>query len=106
MYSHRGRSITAISSVCVCVLLRLPVFWAIRIYKFPNCPNFFRSEMANTAEWVSESTIYHIYDFYFLVIAQTFIPFGVLLLLNVVGHSSWAHNLPVLLDGYQETCQC
>jgi hypothetical protein len=38
--------------------------------------------MANTAEWAQESFAYYVYDFHFLVIAQAFIPFGVLLILN------------------------
>jgi hypothetical protein len=84
MYSVRGRYITVIASLTLCTLLRLPVVWATQIYKFPDCDNFFRSEMANTAEWARKSYVYHVYDFHFLVIAQAFIPFGVLLVLNFV----------------------
>ncbi|KAI6189399.1 G-PROTEIN-RECEP-F1-2 domain-containing protein [Aphelenchoides bicaudatus] len=42
----------------------------------------FRSMVTATADWVFESNVYHIYDFHFLVIAQTFIPFCVLIVLN------------------------
>ncbi|KAI6221972.1 G-PROTEIN-RECEP-F1-2 domain-containing protein [Aphelenchoides fujianensis] len=82
MYSVRGRYVTIILSLGSCVCLRLPVLFAYEVQQFPDCPNFFRSKMANVAEWVGESQVYHFYDFHGLVIAQTFIPFGVLIVLN------------------------
>ncbi|KAI6237654.1 G-PROTEIN-RECEP-F1-2 domain-containing protein [Aphelenchoides besseyi] len=82
MYSVRGRYVTAILLLVICVLLRVPILFAFQIYEFPNCPYFLRTKMANLAPWVNDSIEYHIYDFHFLVIAQTFIPFGVLIVLN------------------------
>lgn len=86
MYSIRGRCITIVLSLAICIALRLPAAWATIVYEYPNCPDFFRSQTASAAPWVRESLIYHVYDFHLLSIAQTFIPFVVLFVFNVV---SW-----------------
>ncbi|KAH7715895.1 Protein C54D10.5 [Aphelenchoides avenae] len=84
MYSIRGRCITVAFSLAICIALRLPAAWATIVYEYPNCPDFFRSQTASAAPWVRESLIYHVYDFHLLSIAQTFIPFVVLFVFNVI----------------------
>uniref|UniRef100_A0A1I7SI51 G_PROTEIN_RECEP_F1_2 domain-containing protein n=1 Tax=Bursaphelenchus xylophilus TaxID=6326 RepID=A0A1I7SI51_BURXY len=84
MFSRRGRYITMLTTLAICVALRLPLGWSIIVYEFPDCPDFFRTKMANVAEWASESYMYHVYDFHILGVAQTFLPFVVLVVLNVM----------------------
>uniref|UniRef100_A0AC34PX30 G-protein coupled receptors family 1 profile domain-containing protein n=1 Tax=Panagrolaimus sp. JU765 TaxID=591449 RepID=A0AC34PX30_9BILA len=84
MYSQKGRRITMFITLSACIILRLPTFWAITVYEYPDCPDFFRTKTASTAEWVMESLIYHVYDFHLLSIAQTVFPFIVLLTFNII----------------------
>ncbi|CAD5223045.1 unnamed protein product [Bursaphelenchus okinawaensis] len=84
MFSRRGRHVTMVVTMIICILLRLPLGWSIIVYEFPSCPDFFRTKMANVAEWASESYAYHVYDFHILGIAQTFVPFVVLVVLNIM----------------------
>lgn len=84
MYSVRGRHITVAISLLICISLRLPTFWATKVYEYPKCEDFFRSKTASAAPWVRENLIYHVYDFHLLSIAQTVIPFFLLFTLNIV----------------------
>uniref|UniRef100_A0A0M3IWU5 G_PROTEIN_RECEP_F1_2 domain-containing protein n=1 Tax=Ascaris lumbricoides TaxID=6252 RepID=A0A0M3IWU5_ASCLU len=54
------------------------------VYEFPNCTDFFRSKSTGAADWVLESDIYYFFDFHLLSIAQTFIPFFVLVAFNLI----------------------
>ncbi len=82
MYSVRGRQITMVITLTVCVALRMPVAYAIRVQQFPNCTEFLRSQVATSADWVAHSNLYYIYDFHLLSIAQTMLPFIILVLFN------------------------
>lgn len=84
MYSVYGRYVTVVVSLLICVTLRLPSAWATQIYNYPKCDDFFRSKSAGIAPWVRDSLIYHIYDFHLLSIAQTVVPFFVLLTFNFI----------------------
>ncbi len=50
---------------------------------FVNCSDYFRRLSVVPVEWVEHSSIYFIFDFHLLSIAQTMIPFVVLLILNI-----------------------
>ena len=78
--------ITMVVTLTMCVLLRLPTFWAVTVYEYPECEDFFRTKTTSASEWVIENLIYHVYDFHLLSIAQTVIPFIVLLALNIVSN--------------------
>ncbi|VDN54167.1 unnamed protein product [Dracunculus medinensis] len=82
MYSMKGRQLTVIISLTSCAILRLPTVFAVVVHHFPNCSDFFRSESTGPADWVLESSAYHFFDFHLLSIAQTFIPFFVLVIFN------------------------
>lgn len=84
MYSVYGRYVTVVVSLLICIALRLPSAWATQIYDYSKCDDFFRSKSAGVAPWVQDSLIYHIYDFHLLSIAQTVVPFFVLLTFNFV----------------------
>uniref|UniRef100_A0A914PX80 G-protein coupled receptors family 1 profile domain-containing protein n=1 Tax=Panagrolaimus davidi TaxID=227884 RepID=A0A914PX80_9BILA len=84
MYSHQGRKITMILSLSICVILRLPTYFAVEVYEYPKCDDFFRSKTASASPWVPESLVYHIYDFHLLSIAQTVFPFIVLITFNFI----------------------
>ena len=86
MYSVQGRYITMAVSLSCCVLLRMPTAFAMTIYEYSKCEDFFRSKTASAAPWVYENVIYHYYDFHLLSIAQTVFPFFVLLTFNVVSY--------------------
>ncbi|KAI1705502.1 hypothetical protein Ddc_15717 [Ditylenchus destructor] len=84
MYSVHGRYVTVAVSLAICVALRLPTAWATTVYDYPKCQDFFRSKTAAAAPWVRDNLIYHVYDFHLLSIAQTVVPFFVLLTFNAV----------------------
>lgn len=71
-------------TIIICIALRLPVAWAIIVYDFPDCQDFFRTKTANVAPWARESYAYYVFDFHILSIAQTVLPFFILVVLNVV----------------------
>ncbi|VDM47780.1 unnamed protein product [Toxocara canis] len=54
------------------------------VNEFPNCTDFFRSKSTGPADWVLDNAAYYFFDFHLLSIAQTFIPFLVLLVFNLV----------------------
>lgn len=82
MYSVRGRQITMLITLVVCAALRMPAAYAIHVKQFPNCTDFLRSQVATAADWVANSDLYYIFDFHLLSIAQTMLPFIVLVLFN------------------------
>lgn len=84
MYSVHGRYVIVVVSLLICIALRLPLAWATQIYNYPKCNDFFRSKSAGIAPWARDNLIYHIYDFHLLSIAQTVVPFFVLLAFNFV----------------------
>lgn len=55
-----------------------------QVHHFPNCTDFLRSQSTGPADWVPESSAYHFFDFHLLSIAQTFVPFIVLVAFNFV----------------------
>uniref|UniRef100_A0A915B4W5 G-protein coupled receptors family 1 profile domain-containing protein n=1 Tax=Parascaris univalens TaxID=6257 RepID=A0A915B4W5_PARUN len=84
MYSVRGHHITMCITLFCCITLRLPTAFATVVHEFPNCTDFFRSKSTGAAHWVFESDIYYFFDFHLLSIAQTFIPFFVLVAFNLI----------------------
>ncbi|KHN82932.1 hypothetical protein Tcan_14231 [Toxocara canis] len=84
MYSVRGRHITMSVTLLCCIGLRLPTTFATVVNEFPNCTDFFRSKSTGPADWVLDNAAYYFFDFHLLSIAQTFIPFLVLLVFNLV----------------------
>ncbi|KAF7638439.1 hypothetical protein Mgra_00002117 [Meloidogyne graminicola] len=84
LYSIKGRKITIIITLFICIILRLPTLWAITIHYYPNCKDFFRSLSAGPSDWVFKSQFYQFYDFHLLSVAQTVFPFFLLLTINLI----------------------
>ena len=96
MYSQRGRHVTMILSLSICVLLRLPTYFAVEVYEYPKCDDFFRTKTASASPWVPESLVYHIYDFHLLSIAQTVLPFIILISFNFVSFPFATHSFRMI----------
>uniref|UniRef100_A0A8R1HT63 G_PROTEIN_RECEP_F1_2 domain-containing protein n=1 Tax=Caenorhabditis japonica TaxID=281687 RepID=A0A8R1HT63_CAEJA len=83
-HSTTGRHVTIIVSLVLCVILRSPSAFAIMVDEYPNCPDFFRTKTTNQREWAQESIAYHFFDFQVMTIAQTLVPFILLVGLNLI----------------------
>ncbi|CAB3398150.1 unnamed protein product [Caenorhabditis bovis] len=83
-HSTTGRHVTVIVSLICCCVLRLPTAFAIMVEEYPKCPDFFRTMTTNPREWVLNSEVYRIFDFHVMTIAQTMVPFVLLVVLNLV----------------------
>ncbi|UMM34549.1 hypothetical protein L5515_007573 [Caenorhabditis briggsae] len=83
-HSSTGRHITVIVSLAMCILLRSPSAFAIQVDDYPKCPDFFRTKTTNPREWAQESELYHFFDFQVMTIAQTLVPFVLLVGLNLI----------------------
>ncbi|KAL3985231.1 putative integral membrane protein [Acanthocheilonema viteae] len=84
MFSDRGHQVTIFLLLLCCTISRLPTAFAIVVHHFPNCNDFLRTQSTGPADWVHESEIYYFFDFHLLSIAQTFIPFIVLVVFNFI----------------------
>uniref|UniRef100_A0AAF5PVX9 G-protein coupled receptors family 1 profile domain-containing protein n=1 Tax=Wuchereria bancrofti TaxID=6293 RepID=A0AAF5PVX9_WUCBA len=84
MFSDRGHQITVFLLLLCCTISRLPTAFAIVVHHFPNCNDFLRTQSTGPADWVHESKVYYFFDFHLLSIAQTFIPFIVLVVFNFI----------------------
>ncbi|VDM51653.1 unnamed protein product [Angiostrongylus costaricensis] len=84
MNSTSGRYFTAIISLLVCVILRLPTAFATEVAVYPQCEDFFRTMTTQPRTWTYDSEIYYFFDFHLMTIAQTVVPFVILLALNIV----------------------
>uniref|UniRef100_A0A915PRV2 G-protein coupled receptors family 1 profile domain-containing protein n=1 Tax=Setaria digitata TaxID=48799 RepID=A0A915PRV2_9BILA len=84
MFSDRGHQITVFLLLLCCTISRLPTAFAIVVHHFPNCNDFLRTQSTGPADWVQESDVYYFFDFHLLSIAQTFIPFIVLVVFNFI----------------------
>ncbi|KAM3717834.1 FMRFamide receptor [Dirofilaria immitis] len=84
MFSNRGHQITVFLLLLCCTISRLPTAFAIVVHHFPNCNDFLRTQSTGPADWVHESKVYYFFDFHLLSIAQTFIPFIVLVVFNFI----------------------
>uniref|UniRef100_A0A914W8Q8 G-protein coupled receptors family 1 profile domain-containing protein n=1 Tax=Plectus sambesii TaxID=2011161 RepID=A0A914W8Q8_9BILA len=83
MFSSTGRRITIALILLIAMGLRLPMVWAYHIQTFPNCSDFFRSLEVYPTELFYEE-LFYIYDFYCLQVIQMFLPFVILVILNLV----------------------
>uniref|UniRef100_A0A0R3RYB5 G_PROTEIN_RECEP_F1_2 domain-containing protein n=1 Tax=Elaeophora elaphi TaxID=1147741 RepID=A0A0R3RYB5_9BILA len=88
MFSDRGHQITIFLLLLCCTISRLPTAFAIVVHHFPNCNDFLRTQSTGPADWVHESKVYYFFDFHLLSIAQTFVPFIVLVVFNCVSFSN------------------
>ncbi|VIO97565.1 Uncharacterized protein BM_BM2931 [Brugia malayi] len=84
MFSDHGHHITVILLLLCCTISRLPTAFAIVVHHFPNCNDFLRTQSTGPADWVHDSKVYYFFDFHLLSIAQTFIPFIVLVVFNFI----------------------
>ncbi|VDO34820.1 unnamed protein product [Onchocerca flexuosa] len=84
MFSDRGHQITVFLLLLCCTISRLPTAFAIVVHHFPNCNDFLRTQSTGPADWVHKSKVYYFFDFHLLSIAQTFIPFIVLVVFNFI----------------------
>ncbi|VDK69385.1 unnamed protein product [Onchocerca ochengi] len=84
MFSDRGHQITVFLLLLCCTISRLPTAFAIVVHHFPNCNDFLRTQSTGPADWVHKSKFYYFFDFHLLSIAQTFIPFIVLVVFNFI----------------------
>ncbi|KAE9413957.1 hypothetical protein Angca_000176, partial [Angiostrongylus cantonensis] len=84
MNSTSGRYFTAIISLLVCVILRLPTAFATEVAVYPQCEDFFRTMTTQPRAWTYDSEIYFFFDFHVMTIAQTVVPFIILLALNII----------------------
>ncbi|CAI2354909.1 unnamed protein product [Caenorhabditis sp. 36 PRJEB53466] len=83
-HSSTGRHVTVIVSLIMCVVLRSPSAFAIMVDDYPNCPDFFRTKTTNQRLWAQNSPVYHFFDFQVMTIAQTLVPFILLVALNLI----------------------
>ncbi|PAV76250.1 hypothetical protein WR25_02169 [Diploscapter pachys] len=84
IYSNKGRYITVIITLIVCVLLRIPSTFATEVKYFELCEDFFRTMTTDAKKWAQNSYIYYVFDFQIMTIAQTMIPFLLLIILNMI----------------------
>ncbi|EFO16461.1 hypothetical protein LOAG_12044, partial [Loa loa] len=84
MFSDRGHQITIFLLLLCCIISRLPTAFAIVVRHFPNCDDFLRTQSTGPADWVHESKVYYFFDFHLLSVAQTFIPFIILVVFNFI----------------------
>ncbi|CAD6189560.1 unnamed protein product [Caenorhabditis auriculariae] len=83
-HSTQGRHITVTCSFLACCLLRVPTAFAMMVADYPDCPDFFRTMTTMPRDWVHHSTAYNVFDLHVMTIAQTIVPFFLLVGLNVV----------------------
>ncbi|CAG9531171.1 unnamed protein product [Cercopithifilaria johnstoni] len=106
MFSDRGRQITIFLLLLCCTISHLPTALAIVVRHFPNCNDFLRTQSTGPADWVRESKIYYFFDFHLLSIAQTFVPFVVLVVFNfIIIQKLPKENLNEERDNIKETNQ-
>ncbi|CAI4222528.1 unnamed protein product [Auanema sp. JU1783] len=84
LYSTSGRHWTVIVTMTICCLLRLPTAIAMEVGSYPLCDDFFRTLTTQPRSWVSQSTFYQFFDFDIMTVAQTCIPFFLLIVLNMI----------------------
>uniref|UniRef100_A0A0M3J1X6 G_PROTEIN_RECEP_F1_2 domain-containing protein n=1 Tax=Anisakis simplex TaxID=6269 RepID=A0A0M3J1X6_ANISI len=84
LVSVRIRCITVFYTLITCFVLRIPSLFALTVHRYDSCPDFVRSLAVEPQEWAMESEIYYFYDFYFIVFLQIFLPFGLLVGLNIL----------------------
>ncbi|CAJ0958615.1 unnamed protein product, partial [Mesorhabditis belari] len=82
VFSDAGRCITTVIIFAISVSLRMPIFFAVEVRQFPQCPDRFRSQSVYPTEWARSSHPYYVFDFHVIVALQTVLPFFILLFLN------------------------
>ncbi|CAI5451181.1 unnamed protein product [Caenorhabditis angaria] len=83
-HSTTGRHITVVLALLMCMIVRIPTAFSVEVKEFEDCTYFFHSKSTGPQLWAEESNAYYIFDYYVMTVAQTVVPFVLLLVLNMV----------------------
>ncbi|CAI4227232.1 unnamed protein product [Auanema sp. JU1783] len=78
-----GRYISLIFITIFGISLRMPSALSLKVAEFTNCTDAFRRLAVDQKDWAKEEEFFVFYDFYAITLLQTFLPFIILMVLNI-----------------------